>query len=472
MNLKTILVLVLLSQTATALNYTRLPELNLTIGTPPYGTIWDYNLDRSLTATEPPQEVNQSDGSGVRDAWVKILALDKLILDSETNSSYASNQGKVLTKYGFTPRCPPSYYCWPDCYGIRYELAGYSEEYSLYANGILQGTYAIQDYAIPENSSTLELEATLEIEVRCRKYHLRWVLDENNQPEYCTEEYDGIETYKANFADKKTYGLIGLKPQANLTFSRLAQDVSETSKGRLAIRTASPYSDAIFIIGDNKLEFSGNAYDIDYYLPDYNLLRISTYSLPRITDYSLFSELSRTRNNQTGVIITTLDFTLTYDETEAMLESRNCKLAIKDLFNKEYILDKLCETDWKQTTLNASTSGLLFNDGEQVNVSAVLAFNGIPLEGRKLILRYAGVEYEEYTNSEGAASFTIQAEYPENKIEVEYSSEGEYLGSSKTLLIATSNSGAMTLVTGILPTLLLLLVTAYGFYKMVKRWGW
>ncbi|MFH1126086.1 MAG: hypothetical protein V1703_03090, partial [Candidatus Altiarchaeota archaeon] len=268
------------------------------------------------------------------------------------------------------------------------------------------------------------------------------------------------------------YGLTDLKPQANVTFTRIAQDISEVSKGKLILKTAAPYSTLKFYIGNNSLYFSGNAYDIDYYYPEYNFLRISTYSLPRITQYGLFSNISKSRNQTTGGVITNLDFTLTYPETQAVLKSRNCKVVLEDLFQKEYIVDNLCQTDWRQTVINASTDDQLYSDGQQINISTILTYNGTLLSNKQIIVHYANTQYNKTTNLQGKADFAITAEYSYNKIDVEFLGDNQYLGCSKTLLVSTSNSRMKTLLTFILPALLVFLVTAYGAYKMLKFAGW
>jgi len=471
MDSKTFFILVLLSQSVMALGYTDLPELNLTIGSPSYQLIWNYNLLRNSLISGSPQGTTLSQSSGYKDAWIKILTLDNVIHDSELNSSFASRQGNVLTKYGYTPTCPPEDYCWPSCVGTRYELAGSSETFSLYVNGQPQGNSIVEAYTVSNTSANLNLTAQLTIETYCRKYKLRWVYDKKGKPEYCAEWDAGVETFKGTIADRQYYGLTDLKPQANVTFSRIALDISEVSRGKLALKTSAPYSNLSFYVGNNSISFSGNAYDIGYYYPDYNFLRISTYGLPRITQYGLFSNVSRTRNNVTGEVITEFYFTLTYAETEAMLESKKCKLVIQDLFQKEYVLDKLCQTDWKQPITNASTSGLIFSDKDKVNVSVLLTYNGVPIPDKQIVVRYAGSNYTETTDSKGTAEFIIQAEYPNNNIEVEFSGDEDYLSCSKTLMIATMNSRAEDLLWLILPALFVLIITGYGAYKMLKFLG-
>jgi len=471
MDSKTLAVLVLLAQSAAALSYTDLPEMNLIIGSPSYQLIWNYNLLRNNLVSGPPQGTAMSQGSGYKDAWVRILVLDKVIFDSELNSSLAARQGYVLSKYNYTPTCPPEDYCWPSCVGTRYELAGSTGTYTLYANKQLQGSNLIEDYGVPNTSTKLNLTAQLDIQTQCRKYVLRWVYDKKRKPLYCTERSAGVVTFKGTVTDKGSYGLTDLKPQANLTFTRIALDVSEVSRGKLRIRTSAPYSSLNFSIGNNSISFSSNAYDVGYYYPDYNFLRISTYSLPRITQYSLFSNVSRARNNLTGDVFTDFDFTLTYAETKAMLESKNCKLVIQDLFQTQYVIDNLCQTDWKQPVINASTGGQIFSDKDPVNVSVLLTYKGVPIPDKQMIILYANTNYTETTDLNGIAEFTIPAKYPNNKIEVEFLGDKDYLGCSKTLMIATMNSRAEDLLWWILPALLVLIITCYGAYKLLKFLG-
>jgi len=328
----------------------------------------------------------------------------------------------------------------------------------------------IEDYSVSNNATKLDLIAQLSIQTRCRKYQLTTI--RKNGKVYCYERSMGIVTFRGTVSDEKIYGLTDLKPQANITLTHLAQDVSEVTRGKLILKTAAPYSMLRVYIGGNSLNFSGNAYDIDYYYPDYNFLRISTYSLPRITQYGLFSNISKARNKTTGGVITTLDFTLTYPETITLLNSRKCKVVLEDLFQKEYIVDNLCQTDWKQTVINASTDSLLYSDGQQINLSAILTYNGTLLPNKQIIVHYANTQYNKTTNQQGKTDFEITAEYPYNKIDVEFLGDNQYLGCSKTLLISTSNSRMKTLLTFILPALLVFLITAYGAYKMLKFTGW
>ncbi|VVB54982.1 Uncharacterised protein [uncultured archaeon] len=471
MNFRALVVLVFLSQAAAALGYTNLPQMNLTIATPPYQVVWGYNLVRGNSTSGPPNGTVLSQGSGFTDAWVKILALDKAVFDSEINSSYASRQGQVLSKYGYTPVCPPSDYCWPSCIGTRYEYAGSTGRFTLFANGQLQGSNAIQGYSIPDTATQLNLNAQLNVDTRCRKYKLRLRVDPNTGLRYCNERYFGVVTFSGVVSDKAAYGLFDLKPQANVSFQRIAQDVSEISRGRLTVRTAAPYSNLTFILGNNSLSYSGNAYDVGYYLPDYNLLRVSTYGLSRITQYGLFSNVSRARENGSGVVVTDVDFTLTYGETKALLQRRICRLIVEDLFKRQYVLENLCPTDWKQPVIDASTNGRIFADNGEVNISVSLAYNGTQIPGRRVFVRYANRQYAKTTDSNGKADFVFNAEYPNNRVEVEFPGDGVYLGCSKTVLIAVSDSEVKDLLAQILPAFLVFVISVYGAYRMLKFWG-
>ena len=94
------------------------------------------------------------------------------------------------------------------------------------------------------------------------------------------------------------------------------------------------------------------------------------------------------------------------------------------------------------------------------------------MSNKQIIVHYVDTQYNRTTNQQGKADFEITAEYPYNRIDVEFLGDNQYLGCSKTLLISTSNSRMKTLLTFILPALLVFLITAYGAYKMLKFTGW
>ena len=412
MKLKTFFILFLACQTASALNYTNLPDLNLTIGIPPYQIVWDYNLAQSQAIDGPPQGVTASNGTGYQDAWIKILALNQTVYDSGTASFSASYQGKVLTKYDYTPRCPSSDYCWSSCTGKRYELIDSTGALRVYANNQLLDTTTITAYSVPETSTQLNVRAELGIETRCMKYHLEGRIDPDTGDLYCVEIQDDIETFFGNLADQSLYSIKGLNPQANLTFTHIAKDITEISTGKLIITTDTPYTSLNLSLGNGSLTFYASGYDVSYYLPDYNLLRISVYSLPRITKYALFSNISETKDQNTGGTVTELDFALSYPETEEMLKTRDCKLVLQDTFYKEYSLDNLCQTEWKQTEINASTNGKIYANNKDITVYVLLTYNGSPLPDKQILIKYAGIEYTKNTGSDGKTDFTLVAKYP------------------------------------------------------------
>lgn len=467
MKLRIIFLLVFLSQAATALNYSNLPEMNLTIGSPSYQKVWDYNVERSHDLDGPPQGISVSRNLGYSNAWVKILGLDNVINDSGTGLIYASNQGNALTKYEYDARCPPSDYCWTTCIGDRYEVSSSTGRLSITANGQSIGNSEISAYSLPQSDSTLILNAGLSIETKCRKYSLVVIMDAGEL--FCVEKYQGIETYTGYLEDNAEYSIFDVGPQADLTFSHIAQDVSETSKGELTIKTSKPYSNFNFSLGNGSIFFSSSAYDLGDYLPDYNLLMVNAYSLPRIEKYSIFSNISTNRNNETGEITTILDFTLSYAETADFLKTKNCKLELEDVFLKKYSFNDLCQKDWKQALINASTDKKIFSDKEKISLSVFLNDNGLPIPDKEILVHYASADYTENTDSRGIAEFTFSAKYPNNKIIVEFLGDQEYLGSSKTLMVGVTNSEAEALFVQILPGLLLLIISAYGLYRIIKH---
>jgi len=469
MRLKHLILLVLISQTANAFNYTNLPELNLTIETPPYEIVWDYNIDQSNAVDEVPLEVKPIDDMPFKNAWIKIMALEKTIHDTETNISVASREGRILVKYDYISTCPPSTYDWDRCRGRRYKLVGWNEELRIYANGEYEGNSKIESYSIPCTENTLELRAELYLEVECKRYSLEEY--EINETEYCEEEYDGLRYYDGIIEDSVTYLTSDMYPEANLTFKAIAENPFEASKGILTVEAKAPYSKLEARIGGKSLTYSGNAYDIEAYLPNYNLLRISTYDLPHIIESNLFSRIYDIRDNTTGEINTTIEFILTYEETKNILSSKNCEITLTDLFQNEVTIENLCEGDWKQTKIETVTNGKIYANGDEIQIRAVLTHEVNPIADKQVLIYYAGDEFSGITDERGMVLLTFTAEYPYNRIDVIFPGEDHYLSSSRTLLIATTGSRLNAIILRILPPLLILLVSIFGIQYMLRFAG-
>ena len=469
MKTKSLILLILLAHSTQAFDYGDLPELNLTIGTPPYWVVWDYNLQRSNSMNNPPDGVEEIEDMPFDDAWIKIFALDKTVYDTETGVAAASRDGNVLVKYDYDPDCPRSTYDWDDCTGRRYRLVDWDERLRIYANGDYEGNDPVEDYDIPDSDDTLEITAELYLEVECKKYRLRDY--EINGTWYCEEDYLGRYYYDDTIEDTLTYAVPTLEPTAELSFQKLAENELEISRGRLSVTANTPFSKLDLRLGGNSLVFSRNAYDVEFYLPEYNLLRITTYRLPHVVESDLFATVAETRNNDTGDIETTIEFTLNYEDTLEVLDSRDCEITLTDLFGEEIEIGGLCGIDWKQTRINATTNERIFVHEDEVVVEALLTHAGQPVAGHELVLHYAGDEFMETTDSMGKAVFHLMAEYPENRIDIVFGGDGEYLQSSKTILIATSSSRLKALLIQVMPALLVLIISAYGVYRMLKFAG-
>lgn len=356
---------------------------------PDYSFVWNWNS--SLNFSEAPAGVQQFNSGIIKNAWLKIITVDRSFFDLDFNQWYAEPSGRVLVASNFEivlPKGPAG----NDCKTERsYKML--ANNLSVFLNGSKIGSQRVSSYSASKEKD-LNFSAELFIKAKLIEKHFR---KQSHCAQFCNEIctiycWASCDYYKTTertdslkLSDEfnaKVYFF-----DFNLTSAvELRNGISEA---RYMIESSMPVNEFAVSFGKNSFSFSEENFDIASTLKPCGVLfvvRRGTLGKSARGLIDLNSNLSSKRK------LIKLGFA----------KASSCKMKLYSAF-EEFDLSDRCLIEAKPAELSLSLNSNSFSENDYVRATAILTSNGKPLANKEIVFFNGRQRIKALTDENGIA---------------------------------------------------------------------
>ncbi len=336
---------------------------------PDYAFIWNWN--NSLNFSEAPANLQQHSSGIIKNAWLKIIAIDRSFFDLDSNQWYAEPSGRVLVAGNFEIVLPKDT-AEHDCKTERsYKVL--ADNLSVFLNGSKIGSQKVSSYSAGKEKD-LNFSAELFIKAKLIEKHFR---KQSHCAQFCNEVctiycWTSCDYYKTTERTDSLKLSDEFRAKAYFFDFNLASAVElkdGISEARYMIESTMPVNEFTVSFGKNSFSFSEENFDIASTLKPYGVLfvvRKSALGKSARGLIDLNSNLSPKRK------LIKLGFA----------KAPACKMKLYSAF-EEFDLSNKCLIEAKPAELSLSLNSGSFSENDYVLATAVLTSNGKPLQIRK-----------------------------------------------------------------------------------------
>jgi hypothetical protein len=161
--------------------------------------VWNWN--KNIFWTEPPKSVGVENDGIIKDAWVKIVAVEKSYFDLDETLWFVLPRGKIFVDYSYRIEIP-SEKIPGDC-ATHYYLEEEMSKLQTNLDGVFLGNQKISEYdSSALNKEEILFESVLEVKTRLRIVHWR-------EKKYCPTPFEW-DCYTVCEKDSTSYAENGL----------------------------------------------------------------------------------------------------------------------------------------------------------------------------------------------------------------------------------------------------------------------
>ena len=384
-----------------------------------------YDWDKGINVSIPPAGVAKSSEGILKDGWVKIRGIYPSVYNSSEIKWYIEKGSKVIADYDYGIQLPTGTAS-GDC-ETRYSYDGVDEGLSIIANGLVFGTVA-NEAAFEAKEGTNNISAKLQLSTVLTTSHYRLKqhcdVDEEGQT-FCWQTCDfssaDTRTDTLNLEDslgaiRKDYDYdIQLRYEKKAGLDELA----------IMLKINQPLNE--FIIDFNGPKFALSEYDYsikrnnspyehlyvegerDFSKPKKDLVELDFEKIKILEDYIYTIKLGLDKVPET------------------------CKMRIYTNFGELNLDDKCVFLELKDSQISIGTDKKDYGFDEAIKISATLRDKyDEPIPNRKIMINYGSTSEDRYTDLEGKAGNTIDAEKTFGTIEAKFEGDTSYAASSAT----------------------------------------
>ena len=396
---------------------------------PNHDFIWQWNA--SINFTNAPYGIQQQENGIIKNAWLKIIAVNKSVFDSNSGRWYAQPSGKILTAYNFSIRIPSGTQAGDCATGYSYTML--DNLLDIFLDGSKIGSGKIAPYnSGAKNNNALDFSAGLRLKARLyvAHYRMKSYCQYNYWEEgWCPEQYtyQNCEYYSTGTAD---YGL-----NLNDSFGAIAKVYAFSIKNNfldgnafreyhLRLDSAEKINELQLQINDNNFSYSELEYDLNSMLPPYNVL-YATRQEKTAVSFGKFTDMNSNIAEKT--------FLLGLDDADS------CSLAVMTDFEKFGINN--CLNKARKTFLKLQADKNSYDFNEAIKINGILSDeNGLGLGNETIKLFSGSAKNEIVTDAEGKFYSEIPANETSGVIVAEFNPLFDYSPSNSILRFGLSNS--------------------------------
>lgn len=383
---------------------------------PDYDFVWSWNT--SLNFSEAPANVQQFSSGIIKNAWLKIIAIDRSFFNLDSNQWYAEPSGRVLVASNFEIVLPKGT-AEHDCKTERsYKLL--ANDLSVFLNGSKIGSQRVSSYSAGKEKD-LNFSAELFIKAKLIEKHFR---KQSHCAQFCNEVctiycWTSCDYYKTTERTDSLKLNDEFKAKAyffdfNLTSAVELKD--GISEARYMIESSMPVNEFTVSFGNDEFSFSEENFDIASTLEPYDVLfviRRGTFGKSAHGLIDLNSNLSSKRKFiKLGIA-----------------RASSCKMKLYSAF-EEFDLSDKCLIEAKPAELSLSLNSDSFSENEYVRATAILTSNGKPLANREIVFFNGRQRIKALTDENGVAKTEFLSSDSGGFIRAEFSSF-EYIKTAK-----------------------------------------
>lgn len=336
---------------------------------PDYAFVWNWN--NSLNFSKAPANVQQFNSGIIKNAWLKIITVDRSFFDLDSNQWYAEPSGRVLVAGNFEIVLPEDT-AEHDCKTERsYKVL--ADNLSVFLDGSKIGSQKVSSYSAGKEKD-LNFSAELFIKAKLIEKHFR---KQSHCVQFCNKVctiycWTSCDYYKTTERTDSLKLSDEFRAKAYFFDFNLASAVElkdGISEARYMIESTMPVNEFTVSFGKNSFSFSEENFDIASTLKPYGVLfvvRKSALGKSARGLIDLNSNLSPKRK------LIKLGFA----------KAPACKMKLYSAF-EEFDLSNKCLIEAKPAELSLSLNSGSFSENDYVLATAVLTSNGKPLQIRK-----------------------------------------------------------------------------------------
>ncbi len=383
---------------------------------PNYTFIWNWNT--SLNFSEAPVDVQQHSSGIIKNAWLKIISIDRSFFDLDSNQWYAKPSGRVLVASNFEIVLPKGT-AEHDCKTERsYKVL--ANNLSVFLNGSKIGSQRVSSYSAGEEKD-LNFSAELFIKAKLIEKHFR---KQSHCAQFCNEVcttycWTSCDYYKTTERTDSLKLSDEFNAKAYFFDFNLASAVelrNGVSEARYLIESSMPVNEFTVSFGKNSFSFSEENFDIASTLKPYGVLFVVRRGAFGKSAHGLI-DLNSPLNSKRKLI------KLGFAKAPA------CKIKLYSAF-EEFDLSDRCLIEAKPAELSLSLNSDSFSENEFVHATAILTSNGKPLANKEIVFFNGRQRIKVLTDENGIAKTEFLSSDSGGFIRAEFGSF-EYIRTTK-----------------------------------------
>jgi hypothetical protein len=373
-----------------------------------FGFAWNFNEGIAWNGN-PNSAVPVSDGV-IRNAWVKIVGVSRSYFDLNKSEWFVSPVGQVLTEHNYRVEVPSGTLS-GDC-ATYYELEYENAVFRVRLNGFDLGTNRISNYGVSEvNGLRVSFEGTLTVNTRLKIVHYAerlykpfpWEWSWYTLCEYDRTSYQNNQVSVSDFFVAKT-------SVQNIEVETFVEENEGLSKLFVFVESGEPINFFGLSAGGSSFGCSETFFDLS--------------STDRETIF-VSKNYEKTCKSRGFVVFDLNNFEGVRSFVLGAVSLENCFYTAITDFDEFAVPCNLIKL--KEPVLVVETDSNSYDFGETVNASVLLlSENGLPLTGKRVVLRAGENNLIINTGFDGTALFSFPAQNSFGLITATFEGDKEY----------------------------------------------